>query len=177
MMDYKYIEQLLERYFLAETTLEEEHILHLFFSQEQVPEAFRPYQPLFCYGNAADETLSSDFDERIMELIGDEEATAEGGRYLQTNGRQGRMAWLSNSSRAARVATVKERLIPLLRAAAIVAIILTLSNAAQAPFDSGYNTADDGYAVITEEIDSASLLTPVQAENVADTTKVELPTY
>ena len=34
-MDYKYIEQLLERYFAAETSLEEEHILRAFFSQKE----------------------------------------------------------------------------------------------------------------------------------------------
>ena len=32
-MDYKYIEQLLERYWKCETTLEEEEILRMFFSQ------------------------------------------------------------------------------------------------------------------------------------------------
>ena len=36
-MDYKYIEQLLERYFNAETSLEEESILRTFFSQTDVP--------------------------------------------------------------------------------------------------------------------------------------------
>ena len=33
-MDYKYIEQLLERYWEGETTLQEEAILRAFFSQE-----------------------------------------------------------------------------------------------------------------------------------------------
>ena len=37
-MDYKYIEQLLERYFNAETSLEEESILRTFFSQTDVPD-------------------------------------------------------------------------------------------------------------------------------------------
>ena len=36
-MDYKYIEQLLERYWTCETTLEEEQILHTFFLQENLP--------------------------------------------------------------------------------------------------------------------------------------------
>ena len=36
-MDYKYIEQLLERYWEGETTLQEEAILRAFFSQEDVP--------------------------------------------------------------------------------------------------------------------------------------------
>ena len=37
MMDYKYIEQLLESYFDCRTTLQEEQILRSFFSQEDVP--------------------------------------------------------------------------------------------------------------------------------------------
>ena len=36
-MDYKYIEQLMERYWNAETSLEEESILRSFFSQENNP--------------------------------------------------------------------------------------------------------------------------------------------
>ena len=46
-MDYKYIEQLLERYWEGETTLQEESILRTFFSQPEVPENLRKYQPLF----------------------------------------------------------------------------------------------------------------------------------
>ena len=36
-MDYKYIEQLVERYWNCETTTEEERILRTFFSQKDVP--------------------------------------------------------------------------------------------------------------------------------------------
>ena len=48
-MDYKYIEQLLERYFQCETTLKEEEILRTFFSQEDVPVWLVKYQTLFTY--------------------------------------------------------------------------------------------------------------------------------
>jgi hypothetical protein len=48
-MDYKYIEQLLERYWACETTLQEEAILRAFFSQEEIPEGLRKYQALFTY--------------------------------------------------------------------------------------------------------------------------------
>ena len=41
-MDYKYIEQLLERYWRCETSLQEEEILRLFFSQEEVPADLLP---------------------------------------------------------------------------------------------------------------------------------------
>ena len=37
-MDYVYIEQLIDRYFEAATTLEEERILRAFFSQRDGPQ-------------------------------------------------------------------------------------------------------------------------------------------
>ena len=37
-MDYRYIEQLMERYWEGETTLQEESILRTFFSQPDIPE-------------------------------------------------------------------------------------------------------------------------------------------
>ena len=39
-MDYVYIEQLIDRYFEAATTIEEERILRAFFSQRDVPRFF-----------------------------------------------------------------------------------------------------------------------------------------
>lgn len=36
-MDYKYIEQLLERYWNCETSVEEEQILRIFFQQKELP--------------------------------------------------------------------------------------------------------------------------------------------
>ena len=44
-MDYKYINQLLERYWECKTTLEEEQILRSFFSQLCVPEELAKYRP------------------------------------------------------------------------------------------------------------------------------------
>jgi len=44
-MDYLYIEQLIDRYFEAATTIEEERILRAFFSQREVPQHLRHYTP------------------------------------------------------------------------------------------------------------------------------------
>ena len=63
-MDYKYIEQLLERYFQCETTLKEEEILRTFFTQEDVPVWLMKYQSLFTYEAQKEEALGDDFDER-----------------------------------------------------------------------------------------------------------------
>lgn len=48
-MDYKYIEQLLERYWNCETSLEEEQILRSFFRQKEVPAHLLRYKQLFAY--------------------------------------------------------------------------------------------------------------------------------
>jgi hypothetical protein len=108
-MDYKYIEQLLERYFQCETTLKEEEILRSFFSQEDVPVWLVKYQVLFNYEAQEEQPLGDDFDEKILTMIEQKEPVK------------------------ARVLTLTGRLMPLFKAAAVVAIILTLGNAAQAP--------------------------------------------
>lgn len=106
-MDYKYIEQLLERYWQAETTLEEENILRTFFSQKDVPAMFLPYRDLFVvqHEDRKEAVLSDDFDERLKEAIG----------YQQ--------------SVKARTLSLTARLRPLFKAAAIVAIVITMGNA------------------------------------------------
>lgn len=159
-MDYKYIEQLIERYFQCETTLEEENILRSFFSQEDVPVWLLKYQTLFNYETQQDEPLGDAFDERIMALI-------EQGEPVK-----------------ARVLTLTQRLKPLFKAAAVVAIVLTLGNAAQAPWDRGWDNPREEYAKYLEQqrIDSLNMLGPVQAENtLEDSTNVQatpdLPKY
>ena len=149
-MDYKYIEQLLEHYWQGETTLQEENILRSFFSQpetQDIPESLRKFQPLFTYQQ--EESLGDDFDNRILEMIGEEEPKAK-------------------------TITLVSRLKPLFKAAAIVAIILTLGNAAQAPWNYGWDDPKDEYAKFREQqaADSVNLLTPVQAENLGDSALV-----
>ena len=78
MMDYKYIEQLIDRYFEGETTLEEEQILRKFFAQEGLPEHLQKWQALF----AAERDLSAahlddTFHERILALTGEYHVTAQ----------------------------------------------------------------------------------------------------
>ena len=142
-MDYKYIEQLLERYWACETTLQEEAILRAFFSQEEIPEALRKYQALFTYEQQKDEPLGEDFEARILQQIGE--------------------------APVAKTVTLKSRLVPLFRAAAIVAIVLTLGNAAQAPWEWGWDDPKDAYAKFhKEKVDSVNVLNTIQAENVTD---------
>ena len=113
-MDYKYIGQLLDRYWQCETSLEEEEILRAFFSQKDVPVELLKYRALFVYAQneVKDDVLGADFDAKLLTMI-DEPAPVK-----------------------ARRITMTQRLIPLFKAAAVVAIILTLSNAMQLSFYS-----------------------------------------
>ena len=142
-MDYKYIEQLLERYWAAETSLEEESILRTFFSQKDIPAEMEHLRPLFI-DEAVGETLDDDFDARILQAIGEPLTSKEVVK--------------------AREVTLTQRLMPLFKAAAIIAIILTLGGALQAPWDNTWNTPED-YAAI-QQVDTINVI-PVQAENIS----------
>lgn len=145
-MDYKYIEQLLERYWEGETTLQEESILRTFFSQpdtREIPENIRRYRAIFVCEQQKEEPLGEDFDARILEQIGE--------------------------APVAKTIKLKDRLMPLFKAAAIVAIILTLGNAAQAPWDI-WEDPRGAYVKAQEQLaDTVNVLTTIQAENVSDT--------
>ncbi len=114
-MDYKYIEQLLERYWNCETSLEEEQILRAFFSQKDVPAGLLKYRDLFVYEQTETkvDVLGEAFDERMMALTGETKPVK------------------------ARTISLADRFMPLFKAAAAVAIFLTLGNAAQVAFKGG----------------------------------------
>ncbi len=130
MMNYQYIEQLLDKYFEAQTTLEEEQILRAFFAQEDVPVHLLSYRKLFIsqsFGklracspehllerkNA--ESLGDDFDQRILSLINEEEVKEP--QHVK-----------------ARKVSLNKRLRPLYKAAACVAVVLAIGQAAQMPY-------------------------------------------
>lgn len=128
-MDYKYINQLLDRYWKGETSLEEEEILRAFFSQDELPAELKPYQALFSYemGEAKQEALGDDFDQKMMAMIEDE---------------------YTKKPNKAKVVFLTERLKPLFKAAAVVAIILTLGNAVQVPFQNNGNDSVENVGYI-----------------------------
>ena len=133
---------MLERYFQCETTLKEEEILRTFFMQEDVPVWLIKYQVLFNYEDQKEEPLGNDFDERILAIIEQEEPVK------------------------ARELTMAQRLKPLFKAAAIVAIVLTIANAAQAPWDRGWENPREEYAKFhQQQMDTINIVGPVQAEN------------
>lgn len=99
-MDYKYIEQLLERYWDCGTSLEEEQILRSFFRQRQLPGHLLRYRELFAALDEEKRTgLGEDFDARVLALV---ERPVVKARRL----------------------TLRQRCMPLLKAVAMVVILL-----------------------------------------------------
>ena len=114
-MDYKYIEQLLERYWQCETSLEEEEILRAFFRQGDVPARLLRFKDLFVYEQTQkDVKLDEDFDAKILAKI--EKPVVKAHRLTLVN-----------------------RFMPLFKAAAVVAVMLSLGTVAQHSFSSDDN--------------------------------------
>lgn len=147
-MDYKYINQLLERYWSGETSLEEEKILRTFFSQEDLPAELQRYKDLFAYQGAQrkEETLGEDFDRKLMAAINAEREPK------------------------AHAVTLTRRLRPLFKSAAIVAIFLTLGNAAQVSLNpetpAQVTGADNGYRVMPTVGASVTLKDSVKVDSM-----------
>ncbi len=111
-MDSKYIEQLLERYWQCETSLEEEAQLRAFFSEDNVPEHLLRYKNLFVYQQLQQKVhLGEDFDARVLAEI--EVPVVKAKRM-----------------------TLTARFMPLFKAAAVVVVVLSLGNMMQHSFFS-----------------------------------------
>lgn len=142
-MDCKYVEQLLERYWQCETSLEEESELRLFFSSEEVPAHLLRYKDLFVYQQVQQEIgLSEDFDVRVLAQV---ETPVVKARHL----------------------TLVGRFMPLFKAAAVIAVMLSLGNVAQHTFfadealDYNYDAYTDTYddpEVAYKEVSSALMM-------------------
>lgn len=121
-MDYKYIEQLIERYWNCETSQEEEQILRSFFSQKDVPAHLLRYKDFFSFENNEKEiSLGEDFDRKLLAEI--EKPTVKAHRI-----------------------SIYRRMMPMFKAAAAIAIVVLLGKAAQ----SSFNHSADGSPQTTQ---------------------------
>ena len=142
-MDYKYIEQLLEQYWQCETSLEDATKLRSFFSQEEVPAHLLRYKDLFVYQQVQQEIgLSEDFDARLLAQV---EVPIVKAKRLTLTG----------------------RFMPLFKAAAVVAVMVSLGNVVQhsffagEPLDYNYDTYTDTYddpEVAYKQVSSALMM-------------------
>jgi len=109
-MDCKQIEQLLNRYWRCETSLEEEAELRTFFNEGNVPQHLLRYKDLFVYQQVEQQVcLGKDFDARVLAEV---EAPVVRAKRL----------------------TLTFRLMPLFKAVAVLTIIFSLGNVAQHSF-------------------------------------------
>ena len=112
-MDYKYIEQLLERYWNCETSLEEEQMLRSFFRQKEIPAHLLRYKHLFAYQQREKEvSLGDDFNARIL-------------------------ARVERPVVKARRLSVRARFMPLFKAAAMVAVLFVTGTVVQRSVEKG----------------------------------------
>ena len=133
-MDYKYIEQLVERYWQCQTSVEEEAILKAFFSQPHVPEHLQAYKAWFNGEKLLQESkLGSDFDARLLARIENEDVVVK-----------------------ARRMTLASRFAPLLKAAAVVALIAGLGGTLQRSFFGDMQEVVEG-DTIGEQITAPSV--------------------
>lgn len=113
-MDSKQVEELLQRYWRCETTVEEEVRLRYFFCREDVPMHLRRYRSLFTYQQQQrEENLGADFDTRLLAAIASEAPMVE-----------------------ARKDSLLLRLMPLFKAVAVVAVLLLLGGVMRHSFSS-----------------------------------------
>lgn len=107
VMDSKYIEQLLERYWQCETSLEEEAQLRAFFNGKDVPAHLLRYKDLFvCQQFLQQEGLGEDFDRKVL-------------------------AQVEVPVFKARRMTLLSRFMPLAKSAAVVALMFSLGSVMQ----------------------------------------------
>lgn len=127
--DYKYIEQLLERYWQCETSLEEEHELRAFFAGEGVPTHLLPYKDLFVYQLEQQQVkISDDFEKRILSQI---EVPVVKAKHI----------------------TFVARLTPMFKAVAMVVVVLSFGSILQQSFFADRNQLDYNYDAYTDTYD------------------------
>lgn len=144
-MDYKYIEQLLECFFDCKTTLQEEQILRSFFEQEDVPAHLAQYADLFKYeAEAKQESLGEAFDQRMLAQIAAEEKPKA--RIMQLFTRQSA---------------------PFFKAAAVVAIALTIGRATEHAI--GEQAAEESTDVVAVDpyIKTSDVLQAIRVKDVS----------
>ncbi len=107
LLNAQQIEQLLQRYWDAETTVDEERQLRQFFNGNDVPQHLIRYKDLFVYEEFMQQDhLDEDFDERVLKQV----------EVLVVK---------------AKSVSIFSRLAPIAKAAAAVAMLLALGNLAE----------------------------------------------
>lgn len=127
--DYKYIEQLLKRYWQCGTSLEEEEELRAFFAGAEVPEHLLSYRDLFVYQLEQRQIkISDDFEQRILSRI---EAPVVKAKRI----------------------TFMTRLAPMFKAVAMIAVVVSLGSVLRQSFFAEKSPLDYNYEAYTDTYD------------------------
>lgn len=137
-MDYKYIGQLLDRYFDCATTASEERMLRAFFSGDDIPAEFARYKALFdAATQAASDGVSEDFKNRVL---------SKAGIVPPVEARP-------------RTFSLRLALRPLYNAVAAIAIVMLVGHIAQLSFSNNGSSNTSANVAATELIDTTSIRT------------------
>lgn len=131
-MDYKYIEQLLDKYWNGLTSAEEEKILKAFFEQDDLPAGMNIFKPLFHEMNQAKNIKAPKQTER---------------KITESINRRNTVKAIPNNWKA--------RLIPAFKAAAVAVLAILIGKYLQNGIIEENNIADSNN-MTTEEIISTS---------------------
>lgn len=156
-MDYKFIEQLLVRYFAAETTAEEERLLQAGMAMPDLPAHLAQYRPLF-------ESLRIEKSVRLDEAFDRRVMAAAGISQPQRITVRARRSTLAHSVR------------PLWQAAAAVAIVALIGIGAGRSFNDMEERREQQQTADAEVSTPAkpAVVDPAQQTASADTLKLEL---
>lgn len=86
-MEHTVIRQLLEKYWQAETSVEEERVLAEYFRQVEIAPDLEPVRGVFAWREEeAARRPGADFDRRILERIGEMERASDSGEWERASG-------------------------------------------------------------------------------------------
>jgi hypothetical protein len=89
MKNYQHIENLLDKYWEGETTLEEDKILQMFFASANIPLDFQAFQPIFkAKSDIQKQTLSDDFDTNLLAILENEKEEKKEAKIIQLQNKQ-----------------------------------------------------------------------------------------
>lgn len=158
-MDYKYIRELLNRYFECETTPSEERMLRAFFSGDDVPEEFVAYKAMFdAFDQESSLKVSPSFKADLLHRVGQTSSVVARPRQF----------------------SLRIYLRPLYNAVATIAIVMLAGHVAQAIFGDGTDEMDGANMAnqtITDTIDTPNtiFIQPMKDGNQASIALDSLP--
>jgi hypothetical protein len=160
-MEHAIIKALLEKYWLAETTVEEEKALADYFRGPDIDPGLAPFRDLFAYfeEEAALEaalTLGAGFESRILEQIARTEGPAAAPRTIPASPARALRRWLNPAYAAAAAVILSIGLFIMYQPSQPAAAPAIPATAATAPIKDTYEDPQQALAAIRHALLTAS---------------------